>query len=196
MSDDEHKDMVKEESQEEEAKPVDNKSEKEQDVKSNQKSEDDEPALKEDRKAGKSVKDELAIPANDEDDEDEEEVAPRTKKRKVASAPDPDYDEVSEELVNENGEHYIELSNKRRATVREFKGSTLIDLREYYTDKSGDEKPGSKGMSLTTEQWSRLKASIPQIDAWIGAGSGSGSKNGDSSKNKSTRGKRKASGRS
>ena len=27
----------------------------------------------------------------------------------------------------------IQLSNKRRATVREFKGSTLIDLREVST---------------------------------------------------------------
>ncbi|KAJ9107659.1 hypothetical protein QFC21_001119 [Naganishia friedmannii] len=153
--DDENKNTVKEESEEEEAEPVRDQAGSKEDVKLNQAigvEEDDKPAVKDETKVEKNVKDEAAVPTNDDEDEDEEEVAPRTKKRKVAAAPDPDYDEVSEELVNENGEHYIELSNKRRATVREFKGSTLIDLREYYTDKAGDEKPGSKGMSLTTEQ--------------------------------------------
>jgi len=30
---------------------------------------------------------------------------------------------------------------------------TLIDIREYYTDKGGDSKPGKKGISLTEEQF-------------------------------------------
>ena len=42
--------------------------------------------------------------------------------------------------------------------VREFKGKTYIDIREYYVDKSTmDTKPGKKGISLTCEQYQKLK---------------------------------------
>ena len=37
--------------------------------------------------------------------------------------------------------------------VREFKGQTYIDIREYYTDKKTmDMMPGKKGISLNCEQ--------------------------------------------
>jgi len=37
--------------------------------------------------------------------------------------------------------------------VREFKGKTYIDIREYYTDKKTmDMMPGKKGVSLNCEQ--------------------------------------------
>ena len=49
--------------------------------------------------------------------------------------------------------------------MREFKGKTYIDIREYYVDKSTmDTKPGKKGISLTCEQYQKLKSIIDEID--------------------------------
>jgi len=50
-----------------------------------------------------------------------------------------------------DGDKYIELGKKKRATVRSFKGTPLVDIREFY-GADGDEKPGKKGISLTMEQ--------------------------------------------
>jgi hypothetical protein len=42
--------------------------------------------------------------------------------------------------------------------VREFKGKTYVDIREYYVDKNTMEtKPGKKGISLSCEQYQKLK---------------------------------------
>lgn len=55
------------------------------------------------------------------------------------------------------------LSNKRRVTVQEFKGKTLVSIREYY-DKDGKELPSSKGISLTPEQWEAFCKAVPKIE--------------------------------
>ena len=69
---------------------------------------------------------------------------------------------------NGDGEATFELSGKRRVTVRKFRSSTLIDIREYYEDKaSGEERPGKKGLSLTKEQFEKLKDLLPEIEAAI-----------------------------
>ena len=53
--------------------------------------------------------------------------------------------------------------------VREFKGKTYIDIREYYTDKSTMEmKPGKKGISLNVEQYSKLKTLLDDVDSKLG----------------------------
>lgn len=57
----------------------------------------------------------------------------------------------SKVLVMNSGEKYIDLGKKKRATVREFKGSVFLDIREYY-GADNQEKPGKKGISLTLEQ--------------------------------------------
>ncbi|KAF9342845.1 hypothetical protein BGX34_007543 [Mortierella sp. NVP85] len=56
-------------------------------------------------------------------------------------------------LKNSEGETYFELGTKKRLTIGSWRKMTLIDIREYYTDKSGDPKPGKKGISLTEEQF-------------------------------------------
>lgn len=50
-----------------------------------------------------------------------------------------------------DGDKYIDLGKKKRATVRAFKGTVLLDIREFY-EAGGEEKPGKKGISLTIEQ--------------------------------------------
>uniref|UniRef100_A0A1I7VPT8 PC4 domain-containing protein n=1 Tax=Loa loa TaxID=7209 RepID=A0A1I7VPT8_LOALO len=66
---------------------------------------------------------------------------------------------------NADGEEMFELGKMRFVTVRSFKGKALIDIREYYQDKgSGELKPGRKGISLSGEQYQRLKAIMGDID--------------------------------
>merc|ERR1712020_752908 len=66
----------------------------------------------------------------------------------------------------ENGEPTWLVGGMKFVKVREFKGKTYIDIREYYVDKSTMEtKPGKKGISLNCEQYQKLKTLIPEIDA-------------------------------
>ena len=51
-----------------------------------------------------------------------------------------------------------DLGKNKWVKVREFKGQTYIDIREYYVDKETmDTKPGKKGISLNCQQYQKLK---------------------------------------
>ncbi|KAL9330036.1 hypothetical protein ACSQ67_005039 [Phaseolus vulgaris] len=54
----------------------------------------------------------------------------------------------------------FQLSEKRRVTIQDFRGKTLVSIREYYK-KDGKDLPTSKGISLTEEQWSAFKKICP-----------------------------------
>ncbi|KAI6157745.1 transcriptional Coactivator p15-domain-containing protein [Pisolithus tinctorius] len=71
-------------------------------------------------------------------------------------------------LTNSEGDNYVDLGKKRRATVRVFKGKVLVDIREYF-GPDDDEKPGKKGISLSPEQWDVLKGNIGVLDSFIAA---------------------------
>ena len=58
---------------------------------------------------------------------------PEAKKQKIKQEDEEEEEETVEAKLNENGEAYFELSNLRRVTVRKFKGTTLIDIREVST---------------------------------------------------------------
>ncbi|CAH9124894.1 unnamed protein product [Cuscuta epithymum] len=58
------------------------------------------------------------------------------------------------------------LSDKRKVTLTEYKGTPLLSIREYYT-KDGKELPSTKGISLTKEQWASFKQSVPEIEEAI-----------------------------
>ena len=81
----------------------------------------------------------------------------------------------SEALVTEAGEPYWLLGNKKRVTVRRWKGKPLVDIREFYGDSASDDhdgteaglKPGKKGISLSLEQWHRLRELVAKIDAHL-----------------------------
>ncbi|XP_065911040.1 activated RNA polymerase II transcriptional coactivator p15-like [Dysidea avara] len=60
----------------------------------------------------------------------------------------------------------LELSPKRFVTVRTFKGRIMVDIREYW-DSDGELKPGKKGISLSLEQWEKLKGFVSEIDKRI-----------------------------
>ena len=51
---------------------------------------------------------------------------------------------------------------KKKVTVRKFKNMKLIDIREYY-QKDGKWLPGSKGLSLTEDQWNVLVSKMVDI---------------------------------
>ncbi|KIL00691.1 hypothetical protein PAXRUDRAFT_29602 [Paxillus rubicundulus Ve08.2h10] len=98
---------------------------------------------------------------------------PKTAKKPKFHAHDPDVDQLSskageqpdiEVLKTAEGDKYVDLGRKRRATVRSFKGQVFVDIREFY-GADGDEKPGKKGISLTFEQFGALKRSVSTIDS-------------------------------
>jgi Transcriptional Coactivator p15 (PC4) len=55
-----------------------------------------------------------------------------------------------------------QLSAKRRVTVQEYKGVTLVAFREYY-QKDGKDLPGKQGISLNVEQFKALMQTMPEI---------------------------------
>lgn len=71
---------------------------------------------------------------------------------------------------------FSQLGKMKFIDVREYKGITLIDIREYYEDKkSGEMKPGKKGISLQKDQWEvRVRplrvfvAPRGVVAAWVG----------------------------
>jgi len=98
----------------------------EEDHESSDSGEDAQPSLESEQRSVKTVKKPKLVPTDDEDSGRESDDA-RPKLQK-----------------NNEGERFVDLGKKRRVTVRDFKGSTLVDIREFY-GSDGDEKPGKKG---------------------------------------------------
>jgi hypothetical protein len=67
---------------------------------------------------------------------------------------------------SDDKEPKFELGKMRYATVREFRGKVMVDLREFY-NADGDIRPGKKGLALSLEQWNTLKEHMGDIDAAI-----------------------------
>ncbi|NXG70900.1 TCP4 polymerase, partial [Baryphthengus martii] len=64
-------------------------------------------------------------------------------------------------------EGMFQIGKMRYVRVSSFKGQVLVDIREFYTDKEGDMKPGRKGIALSPEQWNQLKEIAPEVDAAV-----------------------------
>ncbi|KAL1835790.1 hypothetical protein VTJ49DRAFT_6054 [Mycothermus thermophilus] len=67
------------------------------------------------------------------------------------------------------GNPYWEIGKNRRIGFSEFKGSTLVNIREFYTAPNGELKPGKKGISLTLEQYKALLKVLPELNASLQA---------------------------
>jgi len=68
---------------------------------------------------------------------------------------------------DDQGNTFWQLSPMRRITLSNFKGSTLVSLREYYED-GGVMRPGRKGIALTIDQYQTLLKLIPALNAELG----------------------------
>lgn len=56
----------------------------------------------------------------------------------------------------------VNLGANKKATVREFKGSLYVDIREHYS--KGDKLlPGKKGIMLPVGQWRVLEEHLPEV---------------------------------
>ncbi|KAG7288525.1 hypothetical protein NEMBOFW57_004878 [Staphylotrichum longicolle] len=67
------------------------------------------------------------------------------------------------------GNSYWEVGSNRRISASQFKGATLINIREYYTAPDGDLRPGKKGISLSLDQYKALLKIIPELNAELRA---------------------------
>ena len=99
----------------------------------------------------------VATSETDSSDSDAEVKKKKKEKEKKKKVPEK---RQKEESASEGDEKSgWELGRMRRVTINEFRGNKLIDIREYYTDKSsGEDKPGKKGISLKPEEWKKLLA--------------------------------------
>jgi len=91
---------------------------------------------------------------------------PRTERHASAEIEDEDEKDAtaSKLLLNGNNEAYGMLGgDKRRVTIRKFKGNVYVDIREFYEDQ-GEFKPGKKGISLSADQFLKLKELMPSIE--------------------------------
>ncbi|KAK9053043.1 hypothetical protein SSX86_029673 [Deinandra increscens subsp. villosa] len=91
------------------------------------------------------------------EEEAEEEDSDDDKKKKKKGAKE--FDDEGDLII-------CRLSEKRRVTLTEFRGKSLVSIREYYK-KDGKELPSSKGISLTSEQWSNFSKNVPAIEKAI-----------------------------
>lgn len=76
-----------------------------------------------------------------EDDNVSADDEPRNKKAKQ------EFSLSTEAQKDDNGDPYWQLSNKRRLQVSEFKGITMVSIREYY-EKDGKSLPGKVGPKM------------------------------------------------
>lgn len=60
----------------------------------------------------------------------------------------------------------LAIGKMRFVNVADFRGKPLVNIREYY-EKDGKTLPGKKGISLTVEQWEKLKTVIDKVDREI-----------------------------
>eukprot|EP00092_Neocalanus_flemingeri_P015461 GFUD01016738.1.p1 GENE.GFUD01016738.1~~GFUD01016738.1.p1 ORF type:complete len:126 (-),score=45.16 GFUD01016738.1:174-551(-) len=72
---------------------------------------------------------------------------------------------VSKSSRDEDEEPSWDLGKNKWVKVRQFKGTTYIDIREYYVDKDTMEtRPGKKGISLNCQQYQKLKEIMDDVD--------------------------------
>ncbi|CAG2107235.1 unnamed protein product, partial [Medioppia subpectinata] len=84
----------------------------------------------------------------------------------------------------------FQLSRNRFVSVSEFKNQMRVDVREYYTDDNGDQKPGRKGISLSMDEWNKLINFLPKIEKAIKKMDDSGDDSDDSSDRRGKHSKR------
>ncbi|GLU06008.1 hypothetical protein SLE2022_230750 [Rubroshorea leprosula] len=90
----------------------------------------------------------------------------KAKEEEEAAADDGNKGSSNQEYDDDGDLIVCKLNDKRKVTIQEFRGKTLVSIREYYK-KDGKELPTSKGISLTEEQWSGFRKNISNIEKAI-----------------------------
>ena len=73
--------------------------------------------------------------------------------------------QISAAVEAKNCDFALDLPGTRRVTVSTYRGALYVDVREWYTDaKSGEKRPGKKGISITPEQWEKCVASAGEVE--------------------------------
>lgn len=121
--------------------------------------------------AEQQVEAEVEAEAEAEEEEEEEESPvkkqKKNKKKVEASKRASQAGEIQEATIDDNGDIIIcKLNSRRNVSIQQFRGNKLISIREYY-EKDGKQFPSSKGISLTTDQWTTFKKNIPAIEEAI-----------------------------
>ncbi|KAK9374139.1 transcriptional Coactivator p15-domain-containing protein [Lipomyces chichibuensis] len=84
------------------------------------------------------------------------------KRSRVESMPDDEENPSGTAILD------IDIGKRKRLLVRDFKGTPLVDIREFYskTNPNGSEVwlPGRKGISLTIDVWETVVAHIADIE--------------------------------
>ncbi|KAK0638820.1 transcriptional Coactivator p15-domain-containing protein [Cercophora newfieldiana] len=62
-----------------------------------------------------------------------------------------------------DGNPFWEIGGSRRATISKYRGTTLVNIREYFTAPDGEMKPGKKGISLSVTQFEGLLDALPSM---------------------------------
>lgn len=114
----------------------------------------------------------LSLSSKEEAKAEEEGVTGRESKGKEQEEEDEDDDDGEEDEGKGGGKREYDdqgdlilcrLSSKRRVTLSEFKGRSLVSIREFYV-KDGKEMPSAKGISMTLEQWEAFCNAVPAIE--------------------------------
>ena len=79
----------------------------------------------------------------------------------------PDLKSIGVRVTEQKGEVTFALNNKKKVQVKTFKGTCLVDFREYWEKDQGQSLPTKKGLCITKELFEKFKAVIPHIDLAI-----------------------------
>ncbi|KAF1963731.1 PC4-domain-containing protein [Byssothecium circinans] len=97
------------------------------------------------------------------DDDDTNTTARASKKSKNEEESTPFVPKLEED-DDQNVFVALKANGTRRVMISDFKGKTLVSIREYYEDASGEMKPGKKGIALSMDQYNALVAAMPLIE--------------------------------
>ncbi|KAK3609183.1 hypothetical protein CHS0354_013720 [Potamilus streckersoni] len=96
--------------------------------------------------------------------ESDSDAEPKPKKKKPSEKKVEKREEKSKAGASSGPEeHSFQLAKNRFVTVSEFRGKVLVGIREFY-ESDGQMKPGKKGISLSVDQWKKLKEQVDDID--------------------------------
>ena len=113
----------------------------------------------------KNEKDSSSEQENNNESDREEKKGKKLLNKKRSKETEEKKRKNSDIIVGED-EIVFKLDDKKRVTVKKFKGKLLIDIREFYDD-GGKMKPGKKGIALSHDNWNKLKEFMDQIDESI-----------------------------